>query len=339
MLDIDKKNIVLFDQSVPRNLDEIRESIDDELKQFRIFFKEALRTDVFLLNKIIAYLLKTKGKEMRPILVFLSAQLCGGINQRTFIAATMIELLHTATLIHDDVVDNAERRRGFLSINKVWKNKASVLLGDFLLAKGLLVALENDEFQLLKVLAEAVKRMSEGELRQLKASRLLNMTEQKYFEIISDKTGSLITACCECGAISATENPEYQKYLSEIGENIGIAFQIRDDLFDYGGPDVGKPKANDIKERKITLPLIAALDKASKTEQHHIRRVFRKNRKKTSDIDEIINFVRKKGGLDYAHKVMISYVNKAYELLHKFPESEGRDSMEALIRYVVTRKR
>ncbi len=339
MIDFDTQNVVLFDQSVPKDLGEIRKSIDEELKHFRKFFKNALRTDVYLLDKIVAYLLKTKGKEMRPILVFLSAQLCGEINERTFIASAMIELLHTATLIHDDVVDDAEKRRGFLSINKVWKNKASVLLGDFLLAKGLLVALENDEFQLLKVLSKAVRRMSEGELRQLKASRLLNMTEQKYFEIISDKTGSLITACCECGAISTTDNKDYQTYLKDIGENIGIAFQIKDDLFDYGGTDVGKPTGNDIRERKITLPLIAAFDNASVTERKHIRKVFRKNKKRAADVKEIVNFVKEKGGIEYSEKVMVSYVNKAYDLLQNFPNSEGRNNMEALIHYVVTRKK
>lgn len=339
MIDIDTQNVVLFDQPVPKDLGEIRKSIEEELKQFRKFFKNALRTDVYLLDKIIAYLLKTKGKEMRPILVFLSARLCGEINERTFIAATMIELLHTATLIHDDVVDDAEKRRGFLSINKVWKNKASVLLGDFLLAKGLLVALEKDEFQLLKVLSKAVRRMSEGELRQLKASRLLNMTEQKYFEIISDKTGSLITACCECGAISTTDNRDYQQYLKEIGENIGVAFQIKDDLFDYGGTDVGKPTGNDIRERKITLPLIAAFEQASITERKHIRKIFKKTKKRASDVKEIVKFVKAKGGIEYSEKVMISYVNKAYELLQNFPNTEGRNIMEALIHYVVTRKK
>jgi octaprenyl-diphosphate synthase len=339
MLDIDTQNVELAERAAPKNLQEIRNNIDPELRKFRKFFKDALRTDVYLLDKIVAYLLKTKGKEMRPMLVFMSAQLCGDISEKTYIAATMIELLHTATLIHDDVVDDAERRRGFLSINKIWKNKASILLGDFLLAKGLLVALESDEFQLLKVLSNAVKRMSEGELRQLKASKLLNMTKEKYFQIISDKTGSLITACCQCGAISATDNEIYQNTMREIGENIGIAFQIRDDLFDYGGDDVGKPTANDIKERKITLPLIIALENASLSERKYIRKLFRKNKKKNSDIKKIINFVNEKGGIEYSHKVMNSYVNKAYELLQQFPNSDSRNNMEDLIYFVVTRKK
>lgn len=339
MLDTYLQNVKLTERPAPKSLQDIRNAIDPELHKFRSFFKDALRTDVYLLDKIITYLLKTKGKEMRPMLVFMSAQLTGEINERTYIAATMIELLHTATLIHDDVVDDAERRRGFLSINKIWKNKASILLGDFLLAKGLLVSLENDEFQLLKVLSNAVKRMSEGELRQLKASKLLNMTKEKYFQIISDKTGSLITACCQCGAISATDNEEYHEAMRLIGENIGTAFQIRDDLFDYGGDDVGKPTANDIKERKITLPLIAALERASLTERKHIRKLFRKHKKKNKDIKEIIRFVKNKGGIDYSRKVMNSYVNKAYDLLKQFPESESRNNMEDLIYFVVTRKK
>ncbi|HKJ33903.1 MAG TPA: polyprenyl synthetase family protein [Balneolales bacterium] len=329
----------MSDRQNPKTLQEIRNAIDPELHKFRTFFKDALRTDVYLLDKIITYLLKTKGKEMRPMLVFMSAQLTGEINDRTYIAATMIELLHTATLIHDDVVDDAERRRGFLSINRIWKNKASILLGDFLLAKGLIVSLENDEFQLLKVLSQAVKRMSEGELRQLKASKLLNMTKEKYFQIISDKTGSLITACCQSGAISATGNEEYHETMRLIGENIGTAFQIRDDLFDYGVDDVGKPTANDIKERKITLPLIAALESASLTERKHIRKLFKKHKKKNSDIKEIIEFVKDKGGIEYTRNVMNSYVNKAYELLQQFPESESRNNMEDLIYFVVTRKK
>ncbi len=326
-------------QPRPSGLDDIRGPIGEELKKFRIFFKDALHTDVFLLNRIIAYLLKTKGKELRPILVFYSARLCGKINQRTHVAAAMIELLHTATLIHDDVVDGADRRRGFLSIPRIFNNKASILLGDFLLARGLLIALDNHEHSLLQVTSNTIKRMSEGELRQLKAARLQNMTREKYFEIISDKTASLITACCETGAISSSDDQEKHDLLREIGEHIGIAFQIKDDLFDYGGEDTGKPLGNDIRERKVTLPLIAALENSDKTNQRHIRHLFKKRRKKASDVDEIVQFVRDNGGMKAAQEEMDRYAGHAYDLLRRFPETGERNDMENLIRFVVTRKK
>lgn len=323
----------------PRSLKEIRRPIDDDLKEFRAYYKKALKTDVFLLNQIINYLLKMKGKEMRPILVLLSARLCGKITQSTFTAATMIELLHTATLIHDDVVDEADQRRGFFSINKIWKNKASVLLGDYLLSKGLLVALDNDEFAMLKVLSNAVKRMSEGELRQLKASKLLNMTEEKYFKIISEKTASLLSACCRCGAISATDDAGKHHLMGEIGEHLGIAFQIRDDLFDYGADDVGKPAGNDIKERKITLPMIAALDRSGLIERRKLIRLFSKRDKTRKQVHEIVCLVQEKGGLDYARSHMNLHTQKARTLLEKFPASVERQSMLDFIDFVITRKK
>lgn len=327
------------DRQTAVSLDDVRTALDDDLKEFQTFFKETIRTDVFLLNRIISYLLRMKGKQMRPILVFLSAQMCGRLNRRTHVAAAMIELLHTATLIHDDVVDNAEQRRGFKSINTVWKNKASVLLGDFLLSKGLLVALDNEEFEFLRVLSATVKRMSEGELRQLKASKLLNMTEEKYFRIISEKTASLLSACCECGAISSDGTDNQRHHLRELGENLGIAFQIRDDLFDYGVEEIGKPKGNDIRERKITLPLIAALKNAGTIERHIIKRTFRKNRKSGKDVERIRRFVHEKGGINYAQQLMSRYAEKAYEHLDHFPECPERENMRAFIGYVVTRKK
>ncbi|MEX0929624.1 MAG: polyprenyl synthetase family protein [Balneolales bacterium] len=323
----------------PKSLKDIRLPIKGDLKDFQAYYKKALNTDVFLLNQILNYLLKMKGKEMRPILVLLSARLCGKISESTFTAATMIELLHTATLIHDDVVDEADQRRGFFSINKIWKNKASVLLGDFLLSKGLLVALDNDEFALLKVLSNSVKRMSEGELRQLKASRLLNMTEEKYFKIISEKTASLLSACCQCGAISATEDVEKHRLLAEVGEHLGIAFQIRDDLFDYGADDVGKPKGNDIKERKITLPMIAALDRCGLMERRKLIRLFGRRNKSQSEISEIVRIVREKNGLDYARTHMNSHTEKARVLLERFPDTDERQSMLDFIDFVITRKK
>ncbi|MEX0778471.1 MAG: polyprenyl synthetase family protein [Balneolales bacterium] len=323
----------------PKSLKEIRRPIDSDLKEFQAYYKKALKTDVFLLNQIVNYLLRMKGKEMRPILVLLSARLCGNIGQSTFTAATMIELLHTATLIHDDVVDEADQRRGFFSINKIWKNKASVLLGDYLLSKGLLVALDNDEFALLKVLSNAVKRMSEGELRQLKASKLLNMTEEKYFKIISEKTASLLSACCKCGAISATDDTEKHETLEKVGEHLGIAFQIRDDLFDYGADDIGKPTGNDIKERKITLPMIAALDRSGILERRKLIRLFGKRSKTRKEVNEIIRLVNEKGGLEYARQHMNTHTRTARYLLERFPDSPERQNMLDFIDFVITRKK
>ncbi|MDZ7693093.1 MAG: polyprenyl synthetase family protein [Balneolaceae bacterium] len=263
MIETQLDQATAFKRRDRKTLSEITSPVSGPLKEFRSFYKDALRTDVFLLDKIVDYLLRQKGKEIRPTLVFMSARLFGEVNERSYVAATMIELLHTATLIHDDVVDEADTRRGFLSINRVWRNKAGVLLGDFLLSKGLLIALDNDEFKLLKVLSTAVKSMSEGELRQFKAARLFNMTEDYYFKVISEKTASLIAACCECGAVSTSDEPEIHQKMHDIGMCVGTAFQIRDDLFDYGIDDVGKPRRNDIKERKVTLPLIKALDNSS----------------------------------------------------------------------------
>lgn len=322
-----------------KSLAEIQKPVSVELATFKERFRKYLDTDVFLLNRIINYLLRMKGKEMRPMLVLLSAKICGGISDRTYTAATMIELLHTATLIHDDVVDEADQRRGFLSINKVWKNKASVLLGDFLLAKGLLVAIDSDEFELLRVLSTAVKRMSEGELRQLKASKLQNMTEEKYYQIISEKTGSLLIACCECGAISASESPEIRERMRQIGHHIGLAFQIRDDLLDYSSQKTGKTSGNDIMERKITLPLIAAFEASGIVERNRMRWLYRKKRKSPKEVTQIRTFVKSRGGLEYARKVMEEHAGKALIQLSKFPESETRNLFSEFIRFVIYRKK
>jgi len=322
-----------------KSLSEITLPIQDDLEKFRHFFKEQTDTDIFLLNKIMRYLLRQKGKEIRPTLVFMSARMFGEINSRSYIAATMIELLHTATLIHDDVVDEADKRRGFLSINKLWKNKAGVLLGDFLLSKGLLIALDNQEYKLLQILSGAVKQMSEGELRQLKTAKLFNMTEDRYFQIISEKTASLISACCECGASSATDNQHVITSMREIGLKIGIAFQIKDDLFDYGLDDIGKPKRNDIQERKVTLPLIYAFDKSSKMETLRIKRLMRKRKKSNKDIDKIVAFVHEKNGLKYAKNSMTNYAEQAIEQLRKLPVEKGLDDFEALVEFIINRKK
>lgn len=339
MIDTQLDQVTTFKRSGRKTLREITQPVSSELKEFRSFYKEALRTDVFLLDRIVQYLLRQKGKEIRPTLVFMSARLFGEVNERSYVAATMIELLHTATLIHDDVVDDAETRRGFLSINKVWKNKASVLLGDFLLSKGLLISLEYEEFKLLKVLSSAVKSMSEGELRQFKAARLFNMTEEYYFKVISEKTASLIAACCECGAVSTSDDEETHRKMHEIGMCVGTAFQIRDDLFDYGVDDVGKPRRNDIKERKVTLPLIKALEKASALEKARIRYLMRKRKKKDEEIEEIVSFVHDNNGMEYARKVMEDYATEAVQELSSLPESKARQDFKDLIEFIIKRKK
>lgn len=339
MIDTQLEKATSFKRKGKKTLKEITSPVSGNLSEFRSFYKEALRTDVFVLDKIVQYLLRQKGKEIRPTLVFMSARLFGDVNQRSYVAATMIELLHTATLIHDDVVDDAEIRRGFLSINKVWKNKASVLLGDFLLSKGLLTALDYEEFKLLKVLSDAVKKMSEGELRQFKAARLFNMDEEYYFKVISEKTASLIASCCECGAISTTDNSEQHQKMHDIGMCTGIAFQIRDDLLDYGMDDIGKPTRNDIQERKVTLPFIKALDNASTMETIKMRHLMRKRKKKQSEVDEIVNFVHEKGGIKYSHSIMDEYASKALQKLSTLPESKDREAFEDLIKFIVERKK
>jgi len=322
-----------------KSLEEITSPVKSHLAEFRHFFKETISTDVFLLDRIIQYLLKQKGKELRPTLVFMSANLFGGINQKSHVASAMVELLHTATLIHDDVVDEANSRRGFVSINKIWRNKAGVLLGDFLLAKGLQIALEHKEYRMLEIQSKAVQKMSEGELRQLKTAGLFNMTEERYFQIISEKTASLISTCCEVGAVSATDNEAHQKLMSEIGMCIGIAFQIRDDLFDYGIYDIGKPTRNDIQERKVTLPLIKALEHSDKKEGTKIRALMKKRKKRGSDVDKIVQFVHKNGGMDFAKATMYEYANKAISLLEQLPPSQYKQDFVELIHFIITRKK
>jgi len=322
-----------------KSLSEITAPIQNDLEVFREFFREQTDTDIFILDRIMHYLLRQKGKEIRPTLVFMSARMFGDIDRRSYIAATMIELLHTATLIHDDVVDEADKRRGFLSINKLWKNKAGVLLGDFLLSKGLLIALDNEEYTMLQILSNAVKQMSEGELRQLKTAKLFNMTEDRYFQIITEKTASLISACCECGASAATDDKKIIASMREIGLDIGVAFQIKDDLFDYGLDDIGKPKRNDIQERKVTLPLIKALENASAIESLMIKRLMKKRKKSSADIDKIVAFVDEKKGHEYARKAMDEYAEKAIERLHELPTVRGTEDFETLVEFIINRKK
>jgi octaprenyl-diphosphate synthase len=325
--------------SAPLSLTDVTQPVRENLGVFRTFFKEEISSDVYLLDQIINYLLRQKGKELRPTLVFMTARMFGKIDKASYVAATMIELMHTATLIHDDVVDESDIRRSFLSINKIWRNKAGVLLGDFLLSKGLLIALDHKEYRLLHVLSDAVAKMSEGELRQLKTSNLFNMTEERYFQIISEKTASLIAACCKCGAITSSDNDHVIDSMEEIGLYVGIAFQIKDDLFDYGLDDIGKPKRNDIKERKVTLPLIYALNNAPAGKRLSVRRLMRKRKKTSKDINAIVKFVHEYDGLKLAEKKMQQYTDKALSQLRELPAEKGTEDFEALIKFIITRKK
>ena len=278
-------------------LSSIRKPVEAEMREFERYFTNTLRTNVPLLKIILNYIIRRKGKQMRPLLVFLAAGLNGKINESTYVAATFIELLHTATIVHDDVVDNAHERRGALSINALWNSKIAVLTGDYLLAQGLLISVEKNSYDMLEIVSEAVQAMSEGELLQLQKARKLNITEDVYFDIIKMKTAALIAACTACGTVSVTDDPDKIRTMKDLGENIGIAFQIRDDLFDYQDNGLtGKPAGNDIKEKKITLPLIHALQEGTSPERKRILNIIRRKKKTASEINEVIDFVVRKGG-------------------------------------------
>ena len=316
-----------------------QEIIADELKQFESLFKEAVKSNVPLLDRILKYVVKTKGKQLRPMFVLLSARLCGEITAVTYRAASLVELLHTATLVHDDVVDEASERRGFFSVYALWKNKASVLVGDYLLAKGLLLSLENKDFKVLEILSDAVKKMSEGELLQLEKSRLLNITEEDYFSIIRNKTASLLASACAAGAFSASQDDALTEKLRLFGENTGIAFQIKDDLFDYGSADVGKPTGNDIREKKLTLPLIYTLKNASAETRRKLIYIIKNKNKDKSSVQLVIDEVKKAGGIQYAEDVMASYKKAAIDLLESFPASEARDALSEMVTFTTERKK
>ncbi len=320
------------------NLDEIILPVREELRIFNEEFKKAIRSRIGLLDTVARYIVRQKGKKIRPTLVLLSAEATGGINSSTYRAATLVELLHTATLIHDDVVDSADERRGIASINRVWKNKVAVLMGDYLLSRGLLLSLENDEFKFLKISSVAVKRMSEGELLQIQKSRQLDMDEATYFRIISDKTASLISTCCELGAASATDDEMTVAHLKNFGEYIGMAFQIRDDVLDYEGKKatLGKPIGGDIRERKITLPLIYALENAPGDKAGPILRLLKKG-KRGSRISEVIDFAEEFGGIEHAHRKAEGFILKARQELDIIPDSDSKDSLLKLTDFVVER--
>ena len=322
-----------------KNLKEISLPIQSELEKFEELFKASMKSDVWLVDLIARYIIRQKGKKIRPLLVLLSAKVAGGITERTYRGAVLVELLHTATLVHDDVVDNADKRRNFWSINKVFKNKVAVLMGDYLLSRGLLIAVEGKDYDFLEVITNTVKRMSEGELLQIRKTRKLDIDEATYFRIISDKTASLLETCCKIGALSASSNSQYHEAMREFGEKIGIAFQIRDDILDYEGNTntTGKPVGGDIKEKKITLPLIYSLNQVSKNEANVIRKLIKNGEKKES-VNEIIDFVRKNNGINYSHETAISYSSKAKERLNVFPDSPGKLALQALVDFVIDRK-
>lgn len=323
----------------PVSLAEIRRPVEAELQTFRRYFREAMRSEVGLLDRVTQYVLRQKGKEIRPTLVLLSAALCGGVTERSYRAAALVELLHTATLVHDDVVDEAERRRGVFSINALWKNKVAVLFGDYLLSRGLLLALDHQDYRLLHVVSDAVRRMSEGELLQIEKTRRLDIDEATYFRIISDKTASLLAACTAAGAASAGADEATQAHVRAIGERLGLAFQIRDDLFDYGGVDVGKPLGLDLQEKKMTLPLIAALERAAPAERKRILAIVRKRKKGKVDVEAVGAFVQRNGGLAHARAAMEALAADAAEALQAFPPSAARDALVGLTAYVVARKK
>ncbi len=298
-----------------------------------------MKTKVLLLDKIMSYIVKRKGKQMRPMFVFLSAGTCGKITESTYRGASLIELLHTATLVHDDVVDDANYRRGFFSVNALWKNKIAVLVGDYLLSRGLLLSVDNEDYELLKIVSSAVKEMSEGELLQMEKTRHLDITEEVYYEIIRQKTASLVASCCAVGASSSGSENGTIANMKDFGEKIGMAFQIKDDLFDYGDMEIGKPLGIDIQEKKITLPLIKALESASWTERRRIKRIIGKDSKSRQNVKEVIDFVKGSGGLDYAKGIMTKFYKEALDILEQFEDSAYKTSLVNLVQYTIERNR
>ena len=318
----------------------IKYPIKDEMKLFEKKFKQSLQSKVPLLDRIMHYIIKRKGKQMRPMFVFLTSQLFGEVNDKSYRAASLIELLHTATLVHDDVVDEANLRRGFFSVNALWKNKIAVLVGDFLLSKGLLLSVENEDYDLLKIVSSAVKDMSEGELLQIEKARKLDIEESVYFDIIRKKTAVLISSCCACGASSMNQSEKIIKKLYLFGEKVGIAFQIKDDLFDYTQSSfIGKPTGIDIREQKMTLPLIYTLNNVDKKTKNGIINTVKNDHKNVKKVSDLIELVKNTGGLKYASEIMKNYQKEALTILSEFPDSDAKNSLELLVDYVINRKK
>ena len=322
------------------NIKEIKKPIQQEMLLFEKKFKDSLNSKVPLLDKILHYIVKRKGKQMRPMFVFLSGKIFGEINESSFRAASLIELLHTATLVHDDVIDDANMRRGFFSINALWKNKIAVLVGDYLLSKGLLMSLENEEYDLLQIVSKAVKEMSEGELLQIEKARKLDIEEDVYFEIIRQKTATLIAACCACGAVTAKQDKETIERMRKFGELVGVAFQMKDDLFDYYNEDViGKPTGIDIKEQKMTLPLIYTLRNCNRKQKKFIIQTVKNHNTNSDRVSKVLEIVKKSGGINYTVEKMKSYQEEALRLLKTFDDNESRKSLELLVNFVIERKK
>ncbi len=315
------------------------EIISEELRLFESVFKDSVKSNVPLLDRIMRYVVKTKGKQLRPMFVLLSAKLSGQVNPSTYRAASLVELLHTASLVHDDVVDESAERRGFFSVYALWKSKISVLVGDYLLAKGMLLALDNEDFRILQIMSRAVKQMSEGELLQMEKARSLNITEETYFEIIRNKTASLLACACSAGAFSSTGDLEVAEKMRQFGEWVGIAFQIKDDLFDYGTADVGKPTGNDIKEKKLTLPLIFTLARADASTRRRLIYIVKNEHRIKARIQEVIREVQQSGGIRYAEQKMREYRDNALALLETFPDNPERQALAELVRFTTDREK
>ncbi|MFN3445215.1 MAG: polyprenyl synthetase family protein [Bacteroidia bacterium] len=318
-------------------IDKIKQPIAHDLDLFEIKFREAMKSNVPLLDTIMTYIVKRKGKQVRPMFVFLSAKLFNGINDSTYRAASLVELLHTATLVHDDVVDDSDERRGFFSVNALWKNKIAVLVGDYLLSKGLLLSVKNKDYHLLEIVSESVEAMSEGELLQIEKTRNLNLSEEVYYDIIRKKTASLIASCCAIGAASAGANAEQIEQMRLFGEKIGIAFQMKDDLLDYGDSDIGKPTGIDLKEKKLTLPIIFTINNADNSTRSFIINTIKNHNNNKKKVAEVIKYVNEHDGIAYTRKAMERYKNEALTLLNNVSDSPYKDNLKELVAYVIDR--
>ncbi|MFI5220678.1 MAG: polyprenyl synthetase family protein [Bacteroidia bacterium] len=318
-------------------LDKIKQPIEKELELFESKFREAMKSSVPLLDTIMTYIVKRKGKQVRPMFVFLSAQVFSGVNESTYRGASLVELLHTATLVHDDVVDDSDERRGFFSINALWKNKIAVLVGDYLLSRGLLLAVKNKDFLLLEIVSDAVRAMSEGELLQIEKTRNLNLSEEVYFDIIRKKTASLISSCCAIGAASSGATIEETEKMKLFGEKIGVAFQIKDDLLDYGDDDIGKPTGIDLKEKKLTLPVIHTINHADKTTRSYLINSIKKYNTDKKRVADVIRLVHEYGGIDYAKKKMEDYKNEALVILDSVSNNGSAKNLKMLVEYIIDR--
>jgi octaprenyl-diphosphate synthase len=319
-------------------INQIMSPVQTEMVEFENKFRESMHSDVAMLDKVTHYIIKRKGKQVRPLFVFLTAKMLGEVTQKTYDAATLVELLHTATLVHDDVVDDANERRGYFSINALWKNKIAVLVGDYMLSKILLLSIDKKNTDLLEIVARSVKEMSEGELLQIEKARLLDITEEIYYEVIRKKTASLIATCCE-SAVLSTGNIEYQEKMRQFGEYVGIAFQIKDDIFDYGMPGkIGKPTGIDIRERKLTLPIIYTLNNSNKEVRKELIAIIKNQNENRKSVQRAVSLVEENGGIAYSYEQMLSYARKALDIIRDFPENEAKKSLELLVDYTMNRE-